>query len=666
MKFLKFFIVCALVLGSAVYFSSRTANIEKTEYSQDDDRLTYEQLVTATEPYMDKLFVDRGPAADNRSSTKLKSGEVFPALTENQLMIELESRGFRLESILNQAKIKWNTLEFSQNSSLYADFVQLSKQDIAASIEEENKYRVSDWGLVGSSVTNKRKNFDPKWLYSIDSSYELVGVVNRMDRIVFSPTTCGELRLLYRLTYKKEKIKSRLPLTINLVFYLPNDNKNCTTYISEWTAPTSENLDFVKLADWIVKKGPLQSKNVNLKNVKALETNYQVIRSSSGVRNLLGGTGEYVLRVFHFENQRLVRGGLENTIDPDILNKNANLKNNLLMFLKNPVNFKKIENGTLKIPEQFLALKISSFSPHGIARYDNRPFDKVYKESDFQDLSYSGNNHVRTPNAVLRRLNDLSCVGCHQNRTIAGFHFLGEDRAQTHPLNSIFSAGSGHFQSEMIRRMKYLEAVRKNEVPPEDRPFSIAPMATFAKYGDFCGLPGSRGFVHWVCEDDLVCANEEGAIGEKDLGKCVFKKRLSGDACIKNFLIQNHHSLDKPPLPTEIMGCNNGDPKYSCQPPGGGFPSGMCTSSCDNIKDKNREICGPIAGNGFSDCLSGKVKTFDQCLENHKELRSRGRCDENNSCRNDYVCMKVSPTEGACVPSYFLFQIRVDGHPVPK
>jgi len=163
-----------------------------------------------------------------------------------------------------------------------------------------------------------------------------------------------------------------------------------------------------------------------------------------------------------------------------------------------------------------------------------------------------------------------------------------------------------------------------------------------------------------------VCALDEGAVGEKELGKCVAPKRLAGDACIRNFLIQNHHSLDETVQPTEILPCNGGDSKYSCQPPGGGFPSGMCTTDCDHIQDTHREICGPIAGSGFGDCLAGQNKTFDQCLEEHKEMRARGRCDATHSCRNDYVCMRVSDVEGACVPSYFLFQIRVDGHPTAR
>ena len=37
------------------------------------------------------------------------------------------------------------------------------------------------------------------------------------------------------------------------------------------------------------------------------------------------------------------------------------------------------------------------------------------------------------------------------------------------------------------------------------------------------------------------------------------------------------------------------------------------------------------------------------------------------SCRNDYICARIGDgDDGACVPAYFLFQLRVDGHPAPR
>src|ERR1700709_1578929 len=42
--------------------------------------------------------------------------------------------------------------------------------------------------------------FDREVLYSNDARFVLAGIVNRMDRTFVSPESCGEVRLLYRLT----------------------------------------------------------------------------------------------------------------------------------------------------------------------------------------------------------------------------------------------------------------------------------------------------------------------------------------------------------------------------------------------------------------------------------------------------------------------------------
>jgi len=38
--------------------------------------------------------------------------------------------------------------------------------------------------------------------------------------------------------------------------------------------------------------------------------------------------------------------------------------------------------------------------------------------------------------------------------------------------------------------------------------------------------------------------------------------------------------------------------------------------------------------------------------------------DQKTPCRDDYICAEsFVPERGVCVPPYFLFQFRVDGHP---
>jgi hypothetical protein len=64
--------------------------------------------------------------------------------------------------------------------------------------------------------------FDRSALYSADTRFVLAGVVNRMDRAYLSPETCGEIRLIYRLTREgdgpdQNEKPRRLPMTLNVV-----------------------------------------------------------------------------------------------------------------------------------------------------------------------------------------------------------------------------------------------------------------------------------------------------------------------------------------------------------------------------------------------------------------------------------------------------------------
>ena len=38
-------------------------------------------------------------------------------------------------------------------------------------------------------------------------------------------------------------------------------------------------------------------------------------------------------------------------------------------------------------------------------------------------------------------------------------------------------------------------------------------------------------------------------------------------------------------------------------------------------------------------------------------------CDVDSPCRDDYICARSGSERGVCLPPYFLFQLRVDGHP---
>jgi hypothetical protein len=86
-----------------------------------------------------------------------------------------------------------------------------------------------------------------------------------------------------------------------------------------------------------------------------------------------------------------------------------------------------------------------------------------------------------------------------------------------------------------------------------------------------------------------------------------------------------------------------------------------------------------VGGNSFDLCVEGD---FHKCLE---QIIGRGmvaRCSEQLPCREDAICQMLPwqlegvPSEagqklseagiGFCTPTYFLFQLRLDGHPTPR
>jgi hypothetical protein len=100
-----------------------------------------------------------------------------------------------------------------------------------------------------------------------------------------------------------------------------------------------------------------------------------------------------------------------------------------------------------------------------------------------------------------------------------------------------------------------------------------------------------------------------------------------------------------------------------CEKTSVGFPGGMCSGPCDP-GDPNG-TCGGIAIlSDFNSCLAAK-KPFGECLAKHTRPGNLRSCSAQQPCRDDYICAQAEGQpegRGACIPPYFLFQMRVDGH----
>jgi hypothetical protein len=565
------------------------------------------------------------PAAE-KPAAALPRPAPLTSITDRATLDDLERRGYDLGSLLDGAPATENaTLVKGARFGVVVTRLEL---DVA---EAKRKDPLSGVGMAKS-----HRLFDVRWFRSASARFELIGVVNRLDRRPFAiEGTCGETRFVYRLAYaanaKGTAVASRLPATIALTTWVREPD--CAAAARRW--------QIAETADALVA-GPLARDRIS--NFRSLEINLQRVRWPSTTRPDLAGHAEYLMRVFEKDAAgALVVGPLENT--PDETKRTA-----LLEWLKRPENIERLDRGTLVIPRAFLATSAISVSPRGLGRRANRPFRRLFDPKDFAGVDLAGRANVATAAALIRRLDGFTCNGCHQSRSIAGFHLLGEETAPPGSANAIAVAASPHLERELVRRSALLSALAEgvahdDSIPPPERD-----PQTEGRYGAPCGL-GDPGFARWTCAPGLICDDAEGEVGD-EVGTCLPASPGVGDPC----------EVGRVGRQDRITTFTRRTCAGVCETNQVGFPAGMCSGF-----GKGAVVGGiPILG-GFNDCL-GKNVPFETCIaENIRPAGLRG-CGPGDPCRDDYVCARTKsgvgpPGTGACMPPYFLFQLRVDGHP---
>ncbi|WP_224367834.1 hypothetical protein [Hyalangium versicolor] len=562
------------------------------------------------------------------------------------LLQTLESQGFDL------ARLAFVTPKrVPDNQSLFENGAYRS---IAESVTQELEELEDGDDSLGVSMRHPHRLFDGEWLQSPHAFFELVGIVNRLDRAPFHPEHCGELRFIYRLAYRipaSEPIYSRLPFTLSVVFWGPGDAGSCVEGARAWQ-------DFLQALAWDPRSvtpaslGPLE--------LKSIELNLQSVRWPSTVRPDFGGYAEYLLRVFLKDGDRFQPGFLENTPDVERLQAEPGLKERLRAWIAEPRNLVKIDEGVVQLPQEFLATRAQSVALAGPHRLANAPSHRLFQESDFAQLSFTGRKTVRSPQGLLRRLDDLTCMGCHQGRTAAGFHFLGKDRRETDAVNSIFVSASPHFLLDQARRQRFFQDVLAERPPEAFRAPSTQAPAGEGGIGAHCGL-GDPSFRDWSCAEGLECRALVRDPRGSPTGVCMPREARAGSFCQPGQVEPAEDPRVDRFLPGAEVSCG---PGRHCEDTAVGFPGGMCSGGCENLRPG--EVCGSIAVlQTFNKCLSRGRLPFARCLRENVRPGALQSCDETQLCRDDYLCAKVSETQGACIPPYFLFQLRVDGHPDP-
>lgn len=691
-------------------------------------------------------------------------------ILDNQTLQNLENSGFSINEMLGQAKSLIRTSDLFKSNEAYRSFAETigkslphdKKNDQLPDVIPENSGDVPDMvrllrgfedkgsrsekdlkgGFIIRRVSNNSqypysieqdgdepRHFDTRWLNSEYGYLKLIAIANRMDRTDITKDSCGEVRFIYRLSYKSKKSSSSLPFLVNVVHQYPKQ-ESCVNFSKAWDVASTDAKT--------LKSGPL--KNLSFKQ---LEVNFQSLRFTSGYMHDFGGQAMYMQRVFRKVAARLEPVGLENTPDVLAIKKDPALLKRFVEYLKKPENLNDLDTGILNInfDPKFLSKLSVSWSTLGRARTANRPYAEMFRENHtlLESIDISKLKYIKSHDALIERLDNLTCMGCHQSGGTAGFHLLGfADSAFSHPFNRQELALSPHATAEISRRMAWLKKVANGQEPNHFRPHSTfsssdwkenfkIPKFMNLNVGQLCIAEPATYSMQPTCADPkgraVECQRTVFAQGKKVLlGECVLKEAVdsAGSVCWKGEIKESLmvHPERNPPS-FNFMAFEDKwklserlfkDLKsYSCVLPQSGAPLGRMSRRC-SLQEENFEVdfskgipdelCANQGGSGFDMCAASGDS--GGCLERKVARSMLDTCSENRFCREDYICQKFPdynkisvkdyvrkkgdqlinlsrPSNirgevieearllgiGFCVPTYFLFNMRLDGHPSP-
>lgn len=491
-------------------------------------------------------------AAENASLTR------GTAITDPDLLKKLDQH-----DVLTISRLLWP--ERNANVPLTTDlmfswFSQLKQIPPAIDAEFE-RYVAQQKAAYPSETIGVGEGFDVQLfdranLNSRDTRFVLAGIVNRMDRAYVSEESCGEIRLIYRLARFETgpnggKTATRLPMTFNLVMKARRQTDGggkpitCAEVARRWL----DNGDWQGLIG-----GSLHPSDAMLDRI---ETNIQVsVAPKSALHDF---RSDYLLKVFRYDaaTKTFEESTLENQIDRDRILADEALRRGFRDWLLAPENLRELDRGTVLIPEKFLAkaavvptpagLDASALQPEfGMMQGEGKGEGKdnpVFTDDDVvgalkQAAARGDMQNIRSVAGFQRRLNDVTCAGCHQTRGIGGFHFPGVDWLADKPSNAAIVPASPHFVGDQLRRRDILTAFAEGKRPDFSRGFASRPQTRGGSelagteyqdgWGAHCSLQnagsGARdeSFTSWSCARGLTC---QAAAASSRIGMCFIKTR---------------------------------------------------------------------------------------------------------------------------------------------
>ena len=443
-------------------------------------------------------------------------------------------------------------------------------REFASYIASHNAALPSESIGVGSSFDFQL--FDRGLLDSGETRFVLAGLVNRMDRGYVSPENCGEVRLIYRLARTApvpvagDSAPSRLPMTLNIVLKARGGamidargvEVTCAEIARRWLAAGELPLTGVELAARLTAKdGALDL--IRPENIDRIETNLQIAHApKSAVRDF---RSDYLLKVFRYNAaaRTFEEAPMENQIDRERILADENLGRDFKAWLLDPRHLNEFDRGTVLIPERFLArgavtstpvgFDASALQPEfGLVQGEGAPAKPLFSEAEIvaalMKAAEAGvtPTNIRSVAGFARRLNDVTCSGCHQSRGIGGFHFPGVDWTAASPSNSTVVPASPHFFGDQVRRRDILNSIKWGSSPDYSRGFSDRPQLRtrseflgelkgtgyYDGWGAHCYAQSAKAadndpsFRGWTCAAGLACE----PVGKTSrIGMCFVKSR---------------------------------------------------------------------------------------------------------------------------------------------
>jgi hypothetical protein len=378
--------------------------------------------------------------------------------------------------------------------------------------------------------------FDRDALAAAGTRFDLVAIVNRMDRAYVSPEACGEIRLIYRPIANHDSVNKdtpplRLPMTLSLIMKAKPANAGgltCAGLATRWLA-LSDPLPADAAATLMASGGALEW--IAPEAIDRIEINIQVARAAADPTDV-EGRADYLMKVFRYgAQQRFEESPLENQIDVERIKADEQLAADFRQWLLAPAHLADFDRGTIVVPERFLAVSAVDQTPSPVDA--GNAAHVLFADSDIVAALEKASagaplRNTLSPAGFARRLDDMTCAGCHRTRAVGGFHVTGMERPGGAP-SAVVAAASPHFFGDQERRRDVLSAFRDGRAPDFSRGFSARPQLKRSRelagttyvngWGAVCYVAGAdaapdKSFTSWSCAEGLTC-HATGAVSSR-------------------------------------------------------------------------------------------------------------------------------------------------------